>query len=277
VVYCKPACLVVVALLSGCVQQGQPLVTDKSPDFSDPNPSVVPPVAKRPSTRPKAQSRIPVERARAALRAPSQYRVRKGDTLISIAWRFELDHRELGRLNTIRPPFTIFPGQILQLKPRAAQGRQSNPGVTATAPRPSPTQSSPLQKKSKSTKPVAKVLSTKWAWPVAIKAQREFSRTNKGMDYLMTAKHRQIKAASTGSVVYAGNGIGGYEQLIIIRHQEDLLSAYSFNGQTVVKEQDRVKAGQKVADISITGRGSQKLHFELRKNGSPINPRTIIR
>ena len=287
-VYRKPACLVALVgmmLLCGCVQQGQPLVTDRSPDFSDPNPSVVPQVVPRSTTKPKAQSRIPVEQARAALRAPSQYRVRKGDTLFSIAWRFELDHQGVGQLNAIKPPFTIFPGQILQLTPKVEQTRKSASSVakvrpSPVAPLPVPEKARSTAQKSKSTKSEGRApqsSSTTWSWPVPIRAQREFSRSNKGMDYLLTPRNLQIKAASAGTVIYAGNGIGGYEQLIIIRHQEDLLSAYSFNGQTVVEEQDRVKAGQKVADISNTGRGSQKLHFELRNNGSPINPRTIIR
>ncbi len=78
-------------------------------------------------------------------------------------------------------------------------------------------------------------------------------------------------------MVYAGNGIGGFERLIIVKHSNALLSAYSFNGVMAVVEQQSVKAGERLADIRSTGRTSQKLHFELRKDGDPINPTLMIR
>ena len=105
-----------------------------------------------------------------------------------------------------------------------------------------------------------------------------YSRSRKGVDFeLPLGQKGEVRASNSGKVVYAGNGIGGYEQLIIIKHSDTLLSAYSFNGSTRVAEQITVKVGQKIADILPVGRTIPKLHFEIRKDGEPINPRNYIK
>lgn len=285
-----------IALLTGCVEQGRPLVTDRSPVFTASNPSVVPDGQ---ATRPRVvreeptvvKSRVPVERARVRIPAPAQYLVRPGDTLYSIAWRFELNHVGVARLNNIRPPYVIHPGQVLALRAvnsaPATTVIESGPATRPT-PRPSvrppvASNTAPATKRQPATparptpQPTALPQPGRWIWPVAGKPHRSYSASNKGVDFLLTDNKAGIRACNAGEVVYAGNGIGGFEQLVIVRHADDLLSAYSFNGTTRVAEQQLIKAGQKVADISNTGRGSQKLHFELRKHGKPINPGTIIR
>jgi lipoprotein NlpD len=83
---------------------------------------------------------------------------------------------------------------------------------------------------------------------------------------------QSIYAARSGEVVYAGSGLVGYGQLLIIKHSERYLSAYGHNRKLLVKEGAAVKQGQKVAEMGDTGTNSVKLHFELRRDGKPVNP-----
>ena len=86
-----------------------------------------------------------------------------------------------------------------------------------------------------------------------------------------------MRSASTGEVVYAGNGIAGYERLVIVKHSGNLLSAYSFNGRILVSEQQQVRTGQSLAELRPRNGNRQKVHFELRRNGEPINPKALIK
>jgi lipoprotein NlpD len=86
-----------------------------------------------------------------------------------------------------------------------------------------------------------------------------------------------IRAAASGEVVYAGSGIGGYERLIIVKHTPELLSAYSFNGEIRVAERDRLNAGAPLAQMRSALRKPEKLHFELRRQGVPVNPRNVLK
>lgn len=288
---CKQACLICTVLIFGCVDQGQPLVVERSPIFEKPNPSTVP--AKKPISSGSQQGlrQTRVEAAHTGIKLPKQYTVRKGDSLFSIAWRFELDHKKIARRNNIRSPYVIHPGQLLTLrtvegrqslpaKPRAPKQAVSKPGRAASVPRlaKKPTvRSKPASSTPRQGTPSQGTPSQGWRWPIAgKKPSKEFGAANKGVDFALS-NNAVVVASNHGEVVYAGNGIGGYAKLIIIRHPQDLLSAYSYNGTHGVKEQQQVKAGQKLADIKVIGRGPQNLHFELRNNGKPINPRSIIR
>ncbi len=297
-------------MLAGCVQKGAPLVTERSPDFDKQDVVVERPpnIGKPAQSPPLRDSSIPATRetrARAlahgkehaeekqpltaSVRRPSQYLVRSGDTLYAIAWRFELDHLRLAQANGIPRPFVIQPGQVIELREAAARAstraaptdRQvSSLGNVTTSPvkKPAAKATQRVSRTDTPPKPVVAKSSggTKgWVWPVAGKPQREFSRTSKGMDFTMS-RGAGVSAIGAGEIAYAGNGIGGFERLVIVRHAGNLLSAYSFNGAIAVKEAQGVKAGQKVADITNNGPASQKLHFELRKDGTPINPRSIL-
>ncbi len=86
----------------------------------------------------------------------------------------------------------------------------------------------------------------------------------------------QVKAAGNGKVVYSGTGLRGYGQLVIIKHNETYLSAYGHNSKLLVKEGQQVTKGQTIAEMGSTDTSQVKLHFEIRKNGQPINPLNVL-
>jgi len=214
------------------------------------------------------------------VKQPTHYEVRRGDTLYSIAWRFQLDPHGLARANAIAPPYTIFPGQGLRLVNQLAAGqRVLRP--RAQAPKPTQAQRSSVPQPRPSSVPKATPRSTvtSWTWPLSAAPSREFSRTSKGIDFAQVdgdGPDRSVRAAGAGEVVYSGNGIGGFERLVIIKHTQSLLTAYSFDGGLQVSEGAKVKAGEPVADIKATGRSRSRLHFELRRDGQPIDPRSVL-
>lgn len=113
-----------------------------------------------------------------------------------------------------------------------------------------------------------------WRWPTDGKIIENFSGTdggNKGID-IAGSKGQAIVATADGRVVYAGNALRGYGNLIIIKHNDDYLSAYAHNDTMLVKEQQDIKAGQKIATMGSTGTSSTRLHFEIRYKGKSVNP-----
>jgi len=241
-------CLVI---LSGCLAPGKPAVADRSPVLKPPE--------------------------RQDARGVRVYTVRKGDTLYSIAWRFDLDHLGLARANGIASPYVIRPGQSLRLvsqmptgrRVKRAQPQQQSVKKTTAAKVPPTAAPAPAEP------PPA--LAT-WGWPLSWRPMGHYTTATSGVDYgLGVRSAAQVLATSTGKVVYAGNGIGGFERLVIVKHSATLLSAYSFDGRVLVKEQQTIKAGATVADIRNRGRTKPSLHFELRRNGKPVDPRTVIR
>ena len=102
-----------------------------------------------------------------------------------------------------------------------------------------------------------------------------FSKDNKGIDYVITSRSR-VQSTRSGEVVYAGNGIAGFERLVIIKHSGELLSAYSFNGKMMVSEQQQVGGGSRIAEILPRPGVRQILHFEVRRMGKPVNPQSLL-
>ncbi|XTZ40458.1 murein hydrolase activator NlpD [Salmonella enterica] len=147
----------------------------------------------------------------------------------------------------------------------------NKPATTVTAPVTAPSVSS--------TEPTASSTSTStpistWRWPTEGKVIDSFSATeggNKGID-ISGSKGQAIAATADGRVVYAGNALRGYGNLIIIKHNDDYLSAYAHNDTMLVREQQEVKAGQKIATMGSTGTSSTRLHFEIRYKGKSVNP-----
>ena len=227
----------------------------------------------------------------AAQRQPvssGQYQVQRGDTLYSIAFRFGWDWKALAARNGIAPPYLIRVGQIIRFDGQPA-GR---PPVIATAPvvvtPPRGRPSTPIQTRPVQTQPPAPVKTTPsvtalpptqrsasaWLWPSNGPVIGRFSSNgslNKGID-IAGELGQPVLAASDGSVVYAGSGLRGYGELVIIKHSDTYVSAYGHNRRLLVQEGQRVKAGQKIAEMGSTGTDRVKLHFEVRRQGKPVDP-----
>ena len=213
------------------------------------------------------------------------YTVKHGDTLYAVAWRYRLDFKKLAAWNSINKPYVIYPGQKLRLNPPSTTSKQvkrtSRPKkhTAYNKPQKKPTKlasnAKPVSARHKSVPHTARTSSTiEWYWPVegnVIKMYSAQARGKKGID-IAGKPGQPIKAASAGKVVYSGSGLIGYGQLIIIKHNKKYLSAYAHNQKLFVREGDHVKLGQKIAELGSTGADRPKLHFEIRRNGEPVDP-----
>lgn len=208
--------------------------------------------------------------------------VTKGDTLYSIAWRYNFDYKNIASWNQINPPYTIYPGQFVRLKPNPKKKGvplKPDPVAKKTSPEaPLEKTSKPIQKKTDvaANKPKTKhdlpKGPVKWSWPTNGKLVKSKSLTSKkGID-ISGSSGQTIKAAAGGEVVYSGSGLLGYGKLIIIKHNETYLSAYAYNSKLLVKEGDRVIAGQHISEMGQDHSGRSVLHFEIRQNGKPVSP-----
>jgi lipoprotein NlpD len=227
-----------------------------------------------------------------------EYTVRSGETLYSIAWRANSDVRQIAKLNKILPPYNIYSGQKLFLVSK-------NKGKSAKASRSK--HSSKKQTKSSnqtSTKVVKNTIASSkkqaygeniskkkivrsdlpksnfsqkinhWIWPVKGKIIATFSskvQGNKGID-IAGRRGTKIRSAATGKVVYAGSALRGYGKLIIIKHNDDYLSAYAHNDKILVKEQQQIKSGDVIARMGNTDAQRVMLHFEVRFRGKSVDP-----
>lgn len=205
--------------------------------------------------------------------------VRSGETLYSIAWRYGWDYRSLARANDIPPPYTIYPGDRIHL------GR-SAPGRKAVAKRPdsdgSPdTASKPRGRKPSSTSSSPAPASSgplSWQWPADGEVVTRFSASKVGQKGIAIAgaEGAPVRAAEDGVVVYRGNGLTGYGNLLIVKHNDRWLSAYAHNRDMVVKEGTVVKAGEKIATMGASGTFRTQLHFEIRRDGKPVDPLPLL-
>jgi lipoprotein NlpD len=233
--------------------------------------------------------------------------VSRNDTLYSIAWRYGVDYRELANINNIRSPYTIRVGQKINLANSASSPVRSpisasSSGVavvaapdtagavtevttvsevSSSAPSASPLANAPPEPMKHGVEPVVKqnpsvanAAAGSWLWPTNGRMASRYSPADplsKGID-LDGKLGDSVVAARSGDVVYAGSGLAGYGQLIIIKHDEQFLSAYGHNSQLLVKEGDAVKAGQKIAEVGSSGADKNQLHFEIRRDGKPVDP-----
>jgi lipoprotein NlpD len=183
------------------------------------------------------------------------YVVRPQDTVYSIAWRYGLDFRDLARWNNIGPDFHIAVGQALILAPsRSAVLTPTRPARSAKAPaRHSPS-----------------VTGLKWEWPTD---RSSAPRPVPSGGILLSGRLGQdIRAASAGRVVYTGSGIRGYGNLIILKHGENLLSAYAHNRESLVHEGQEVSLGEAIGHMGEGAPDKPVLYFEIRRNGKPVDP-----
>lgn len=193
--------------------------------------------------------------------------VRKGETLFSIAWRYGKNAEDLARWNRLGNGSLIYPGQALKLNGPAASSRQtakSESGTTRQAPKPLPS--------------IPSLPSPDWSWPTAGHINIDFgAKPGTGTGVLINGKAGQpIYAAASGRVIYAGSGLIGYGKLIILKHNDTYLSAYGYNASLLVKEGDQIRKGQKIATMGEGPERKPRLHFEIRRNGKPVNPRQFL-
>ena len=238
------------------------------------------------------------------------YTVQRGDTLYAIAFYLGIDSRDLARRNNIASPYTIYPGQVIQTDvdrtvsssvgdapPAPTVSKSKGPTII---PRSTATSSTSVRSVSRAstresvtskhsqpatkTAPSAPVkrkattlgLVAQWQWPSDGSVERKFSSAlHKGVD--ITGKRgASVRATAPGVVVYSGTGVKGYGALVIVKHNEEFLSAYGHNDAILVKEGQSVAAGQQIAQMGSSGTNSVKLHFEIRRRGKPVDPLTLL-
>lgn len=237
----------------------------------------------------------------------SGYLVHAGDSLYSIAWAFDLDYREIAKHNGLKAPYHLKAGQRLNLALDSTHdNQQAKPGLTHRLAslitnklpqfrKTNSTQTKQSTQITQTTKPKENIqpipsqqhsqqqfVQTKnlhWRWPAKGKVLHYFSHKpplNKGVD-IAGYFGQAVYAAAPGIVVYSGRGLRGYGNLLIIKHNDNLLSAYAYNRKLIVKEGDWVKVGQKVAQMGHDAKQhAATLHFEIRRAGKPINPLSVL-
>jgi lipoprotein NlpD len=235
-----------------------------------------------------------------------QYVVQAGDTLYSIALAFDQDFRDLTRWNGLDDPTHIHVGQSLRVAPPVADetaaveatpvpvspsGSLETRPLAAGSPLTAQTGAAPATAPEGSAEttagvaPASPITSDKtaaaepervWAWPSAGKVLERFDETrNKGID-ISGSVGDPVWAASDGQVVYSGSGLHGYGKLVIIKHMDDYVSAYAHNNEILVTQGQAVKRGQHIADLGMTDAASPRLHFEIRRHGTPVDPLTYL-
>ncbi|MHC9086550.1 peptidoglycan DD-metalloendopeptidase family protein [Luteimonas sp. RIT-PG2_3] len=204
--------------------------------------------------------------------------VQRGDTLYRLAVNHGISPLDLAMWNGIQPPYTIYPGQRLRLYP---PGSSAGRAPTATAARPpAATGSRPAQPVRPTQAPPQPPVqapassSVSWRWPTDGQIITRFTNgdpTKQGVDIAGTGG-QPVRAAGDGVVVYSGSGLVGYGELVIIKHDDQWLSAYGHNRTRLVNEGTRIKAGQQIAEMGRSGAARDMLHFEIRYNGRPVDP-----
>ncbi|RMG38247.1 MAG: LysM peptidoglycan-binding domain-containing protein, partial [Gammaproteobacteria bacterium] len=227
---------------------------------------------------------------------------REGDTLYSIAWRRNIDFRSLARWNGIRPPYVIHPGQLIRLQPLGKAQRKpvmlgkragtphnvgsssrTKPGLARSNKSGSrsgaqsshasrPQERSASKHKHRASGPLH------WRWPTTgrvVATWKPGDPLHKGVKIAGRAG-QPIRAAESGKVVYSGSGLIGYGRLIIIKHNDKYLSAYGHNRRLLVTQGQSVTRGQEIAEMGKSNDGRALLHFEIRRDGKPVNPMRLL-
>jgi lipoprotein NlpD len=207
------------------------------------------------------------------LESPTQQKwlkTEKGDTLYGISQQTGVSVQELAQLNQLEQPYIIQPGQTIFLKPlesgsntstAVSQNKKTDPGKINT-------------QAGSSVPATIWPESVRWQRPAKGAVIKKFDRRrndSKGIE-IAGKPGDAIVASADGKVVYSGNGLISYGNLIIIKHNKTYLSAYAYNRKLLVKEGDQVKVGNKIAEMGHKDKQSSRLHFEIRKDGKPVDP-----
>ncbi len=247
----------------------------------------------------ESKSAISLNKASKASINGSIYRVKKGETLYSIAFRANTEIKTLAKLNNLSPPYKIFPDQKLiltrnstqaSINKHSAKKQTKSSGSTSikVAKKPVASNKKPAygrvvsgEKTSKKPTAEASTFSQKireWRWPARGRVVATFSTAlqgNKGID-IAGRRGDKIRVAADGKVVYAGNALRGYGNLIIVKHNDDYLSAYAHNDQILVKEDQVVNVGDVIGRMGDTDAKRVMLHFEVRFRGKSVNPQKYL-
>ena len=214
------------------------------------------------------------------------YVVKAGDTAVSVAKANGLTFSQLIKANNLQKPYHLYKGQVLSLDVNNALPKETKvtPSVvpvagsnttqvaTASTKTPAVISQEPTKIVSGRAKNVSGIA---WMWPVRGSVIRNFSSANKGLD-IAGSRGQSVSAAADGQVVYSGNALRGYGNLVIINHNNEFLSAYAHNDMLLVKEGQRVKRGQVIAKMGSTDASRVMLHFEIRYRGNSVNPRKYL-
>lgn len=210
----------------------------------------------------------------AAAGTPDTHRVRAGETLFSIAFQYELDYRSLAIANGLNPPFTIFVDQELNLDVSRIGSTNSESAVASAGAESGVARSRAGASRSGVIRSSIdrNQSAPQWQWPAQGEILRRFGEgTGEGID--ISGKPGQaVLAAAAGDVVYAGRGVQGAGNLIILRHNDRTLSAYGHNRVMLVSEGRRVAAGEQIAEVGANAAGVPMLHFDIRLDGKSVDP-----
>jgi len=194
---------------------------------------------------------------------PDTHVVEAGETIYSIAFRYDIDQRDLMAWNGIDNAALIYPGQRLRLSPSGGAGQTATGGAGQSTGATAPARPPPRAAQS-----------VAWRWPTdgaVIAGYGASTKTQSGIQ-IGGERGQPVRAASAGRIVYAGSGLAGYGHLLIVKHNDDYLSAYGHNDRLLAKEGDQVAAGDKIASMGIGPGRRPLLHFEIRRRGEPVDP-----
>ena len=275
------------AMLAACGTKGvnQAPVEDRGAGLVRPTVAATQPVAQAAPAALPAPVSVPPAGAENAGK-PGFYTVKPGDTLIRIGLDHGQSSRDLARWNSLDNPNRLEVGQVLRVTPPAvlAAAASSRPVTQANATPSALAQPAPAEKASAPMAPasasapaaIAAAPATEdeiaWIWPTNGPVLAGFDEVkNKGLD-IGGAAGDSVVAAADGRVVYVGAGLRGYGNLIILKHNNTYLTAYAHNQTLLIKEDQTVRKGQKIAEMGSSDADRVKLHFEVRRQGKPVDP-----
>ena len=205
--------------------------------------------------------------------------VQRGQTLYRIATDNGISALDLAMWNNVPPPYTIYPGQRLRLYPGQAVSRPvaRTPTIAAST-RNTPSASIPRTATPTAAPATPAQSNFAWRWPADGQLVGRYAPgepTQQGIDIAGSAG-APVRAAADGVVVYSGSGLVGYGELVIVKHNDQWLSAYGHNRSRMVNEGKVVKAGEQIAEMGHSGAARDMLHFEIRYNGKPVDPQQYL-
>ena len=202
---------------------------------------------------------------------PGYYSVKPGDTVMQIGRNTNQNWRDIVKWNNLESANQIEVGQVLRVVPLDSNGVATKPPVVA-APAPAVTSQPPLSPAPSAAATSAPEDDIPWIWPSSGNLISGYDEVkSKGLK-IAGKLGDPVYASADGRVVYAGSGLRGYGNLVILKHNETYLTAYAHNQTLLVKEDQTVRKGQRIADMGSSDADKVMLHFEVRRNGKPVDP-----